>query len=299
MAVHHHHHHHTHEDIHRRKAENVQRLRWVLLLTFSYFIIELFGSYFSKSIALLADAVHMLGDSSSILIALVAAWVSHFPTGQNRTFGFSRIEILAALFNGILLCGIAIMIVIEAFDRFHEPEQVHGNLMLVVAVGGLIINIVAARILHAHQHGNLNMRGAYLHVLSDLMGSVGAIVAAGLILAFGWLWADPLISCVIAVLVFYSAMQLILDAVNILFEGSPSHVDVEEVRLKILSFAGIQDIHNLHIWTINSDKIVLTAHLIVDEAAYVPETLGMVQKSLKQDFGLSHVTLQLELPHQE
>lgn len=277
-------------------AQHFKVLRRVFALTFIYLIVEVAGGLISGSLALLADGFHMFADATGIGLSLFAAWLSHRPAPAHRTFGYQRVEILAAFFNALLLLGMGGFILYESYERFQSPEPIQANLMLVIAVGGLIINIISAKLLHHdHQH-NLNIKGAYLHVLGDLMGSVGAIAAGLCILFLDWRWADPVISGLISILILFSSIGLLREAVNILLEGCPSHIDISDIRNSILEFQGIQDIHNLHVWNINMQRAVLTAHLEVTPEAFSGETLTQVQNALKDKYGLSHVTLQLELP---
>lgn len=303
---HHHHGHHHHDHGHDHGEEHhvslilsqqhFRVLRWVFALTFFYLIVEVVGGLISGSLALLADGFHMFADATGIGLSLFAAWLSHRPAPAQRTFGYQRVEILAAFFNALLLLGMGVFILYESYERFHSPEPIQANLMLVIAIGGLIINIIAAKLLHQDHEHNLNIKGAYLHVLGDLLGSVGAIVAGLCILFFGWYWADPIISSLISLLILFSAAGLLREAVNILLEGCPSHIDITEIRQAILEFPGIQDIHNLHVWNINMQRAVLTAHLEVSPDAFTGETLSLVQNALKEKYGLSHVTIQMELP---
>ncbi len=290
---------HGHGDPADISAARIKTLRWSMALTGLYLIAEVIGGYLSGSLALLADAGHMLADVAAIGLALFAAWICTQDAGEQKTYGFHRIEILAAFINGLALAGISFLIIYEAYHRFLSPEEVQGNLMMGVAIGGLIINIIVAKILHGDHEHDLNIKGAYLHVLGDLLGSIGAILAAGLIHFYGWLWADPLISVIISLLVLYSAFRLLIEATDILMENSPSHIDVKEVESAILALKGVQAIHDLHIWTISSGKHSLSAHVTVEADAYSPETLTRLQNCLKENFALNHSTIQLEPPNSE
>jgi cobalt-zinc-cadmium efflux system protein len=295
-SAHGHHHHDDHHMTLILSEKHFKVLRWVFLLTFIYLMVEVGGGLISGSLALLADGFHMFADAMGIGLSLFAAWLSHRPAPQQRTFGYQRVEILAAFFNALLLLGMGAFILYESFERFQNPEPIQANLMLWVATGGLVVNILAAKLLHQDHHHNLNMKGAYLHVLGDLLGSVGAMVAGGCILFFGWHWIDPFISCLISGLILFSAIGLLKESINILLEGCPSHIDIEDIRHEILKFPGIENIHNLHVWNINMQRAVLTAHLEVTPEAFSGTTLTLVQEALKEKYGLSHVTLQLELP---
>jgi len=293
-------HHHDHSGGHHHlslalSARHFKVLQWVFALTFLYLMVEVVGGLVSGSLALLADGFHMFADSAAIGLSLFAAWLSHRPAPAHRTFGYQRVEILTAFVNALLLVAMGVYILWESYQRFHQPEPIQANLMMIVAFGGLIVNIISAKLLHAdHQH-NLNIKGAYLHVLGDLLGSIGALAAGGLIWAFGWTWADPLISGGIALLITFSAYGLLCDSVNVLLEGCPSHIDIEEIHEAILAFEGVNAVHNLHVWNINMQQVLLTAHIQVKLEAYSGDTLNHVQNTLKEKFELSHVTLQLEV----
>lgn len=294
------HHHHDHHGGHQHfslmlSERHFKVLRWVFVLTFLYLMVEVVGGVVSGSLALLADGFHMFADSAAIGLSLFAAWLSHRPAPVHRTFGYQRVEILAAFVNALLLVGMGLFILWESYERFNQPEPIQAGLMMMVAFGGLVVNMISAKLLHADHEHNLNIKGAYLHVLGDLMGSIGALGAGGLIWAFGWTWADPAISCLIAVLIIFSAFGLLRDSVNVLLEGCPAHIDIEEIRAEMLSFEGVRAIHNLHVWNINMQQALLTAHLEVVPHAYSGQTLNAVQVALKEKFGLAHVTLQLEI----
>ena len=275
-------------------SEHVQKLRNVLILTFIYMIVEFIGGWYSNSLALTADAAHMLGDATAIGLSLFAAWFCILPSSHQKTFGYQRAEVLAAFFNSIFLIVLAGWICYESYERFQDPGTINADLMWKVALGGFLVNLLAAKILHSDAHTNMNVKGAYLHVLGDLLGSAGAILAAVLIILFGWKWADPLISVIIALLIIKSGWDLLRDATNILLEGSPRHLDVREIERAMLAFSNVTAVHNLHVWNIDSQNIVLSAHLVVHKEAYTGETMNKVQMALKEEFGLSHVTLQLE-----
>jgi len=270
-------------------------LQWVFGLTCIYLVIEVAGGLISGSLALLADGFHMFADAAGIGLSLFAAWLSGRPATPQRTFGFQRVEILAAFFNALFLLAMSGYIMYESYERLQSPEPIQAGIMLPIAIGGLLVNLVAAKLLHADHEHNLNIKGAYLHVLGDLLGSVGAIAASLFIMFLGWRWADPLISALVSVLILFSAVNLLKEAINVLLEGCPSHIDIEEIRQEILSFEGVLNIHNLHVWNINLQQALLTAHLEVTPEAFSGETLNRVQTTLRDKFGLSRVTLQMEL----
>jgi cobalt-zinc-cadmium efflux system protein len=296
MACQHHHHEHHHAPHPPSSHNPLRRLSAVLVLTFVYLIAEAIGGWLTGSLALLADAGHMLADVGGIGLALFASWFSNQPASPQRTFGYYRLEILAAFVNGLVLVVMSLWILYEAYERFFTPPQVQEGWMLAIASGGFIVNLIAVRVLHgAHTH-SLNMKGAYLHILGDLAGSVGAILA-GLFMMFGGFYqADPIASGVIAVLVLYSAIYLVLDAVNILLESCPSHLNVASVKEAMLAVEGVLSVHDLHVWSITSGKDALSAHVVVTSETFGDKMLSKLQGCLKEKFGISHLTLQLEPP---
>ena len=272
-----------------------RRLGLVLAMTAVYALAEVFGGWLSNSLALLADAGHMLTDVMALGLALVAAQMARRPPDPSRTYGYKRVEILAALFNGVALVVIALFILLEAWERISSPREVAHGLMAAVAVGGLAVNLVAARLLHSHLSG-LNVRAAYLHVLGDLLGSVGTLLAAGAIWLFGWMWADPAISFVIGGVIVFGAVRLVLDSVNVLLEAAPAHLDTEEVRACLLAIDGVSDVHDLHLWSLGGDMPLLTVHLVLDGALSQDRVLRRATSELQQRFGIDHSTLQLDPP---
>ena len=258
-----------------------------------YMVAEVVGGVLANSLALLADAGHMLSDAAALGLALFAIHMAGKPATSERTFGYYRAEILAALVNGAALVVISVFILLEAWERFQSPQPVEARLLLVVAAGGLVINALGLWILGRHRDRSLNLRGAWLHVLTDALGSVQAIVAGFLILRFGWLWADPLASVLIALLVAYSAWSLLRDAVAVLMEGSPAHIDVDEVRRALLAHPTVVEVHDLHVWTITSGLESLSAHVVVEREPSM-ELLPELQATLRRSFGIDHVTLQIE-----
>lgn len=274
--------------------ESRRGLVLTLILVCLYMLAEVIGGLLSNSLALLADAGHMLSDAAALGLALFAIWMSRRPATSKRTWGFYRAEILAALVNGTALLVISTLIFIEAWKRFSAPPEVESRLMIAVATGGLAVNLVGLKVLSKHRDHSLNVRGAWLHVLTDALGSLQAIIAGLLIYRFGWLWLDPVASILIAALVAFSAWSLLRDSVAVLMEGSPAHIDVDEVREVLLGHAQVVDVHDLHIWTITSGMESLSAHVVVDPEAD-EDLLRTLQKLLERRFGIEHVTLQLEL----
>lgn len=272
-----------------------RRLGLVLILSAGYCAAEVVGGLWSNSLALLADAGHMLADVMALLLALVAAWSARRPPDPSKTYGYQRVEILAALVNGVTLIVIALAIFREAWLRWLSPPEVQTGVMAVVAFGGLLVNLVAMKILGNHQHG-LNMRGAYLHVMGDMLGSIGALIAAGAMAAFGWRLADPVASVVIGAIIVFSAVRLVLDAVNVLLESAPAHLKTEDVRDCLLATPGVCDVHDLHLWSLGGEVPLLTAHLVLDLSVAPGEVLRSATRAVRQRFEIHHSTLQTEPP---
>lgn len=286
------HHHHDHA-----RGASQRTLLIVLMLTFGYMIAEAVGGYLANSLALLSDAGHMFTDVAALALSLLAVRFASRPATPSKTYGFYRLEILAALANGVTLIVLSVLICIEAYERFRQPENVQGWTLVWISLGGLIVNIISAWMLsRSHQHENLNLRGAYLHVLGDLLGSVAAIAAGVLILWQGWRWADPLFSVIISLLIVFNSWRIVADAVNVLLEGAPSHINPSAVEQAIREVAGVRAIHDLHIWTITSDRHVLTAHIVVSSADESCRVLREVRALLAERFKLAHSTIQIEDP---
>jgi cobalt-zinc-cadmium efflux system protein len=276
------------------RAGSVRALRLTLALTATFTVVEVVGGIVTGSLALLADAAHMLSDNASLGIALFAAWLAGRPAGPSRTFGYRRAEILAALFNGVALVAISIWIFIEAAERLGDPPEVEAGAVLAIAVVGLAVNLLAAGILRRHSAQSLNVSAALRHVLADLLGSVGVIVAAVLILATGWDYADPAVSVLIGLLVLASSWGILRDSTQILLEGSPAGTDVEEVGRAMAAVPGVRQVHDLHVWTITSGFPALAAHVLVDRDADCHAKRRELEEVLRRRFGLEHTTLQVD-----
>jgi cobalt-zinc-cadmium efflux system protein len=292
--------HHSHEHHgHGRAAAGRRRLSMVLLLTALYMVAEAVGGWLTGSLALLADAGHMLADVAALALALVAVWFASRPATPRKTFGYYRLEILAALINGVALVLISLLIIYEAYHRWVEPQPVKSGAMMVIAVGGLIVNVVCAYLLHGHHEEDLNVRGAWLHVIGDALGSVGAIIAGALMLLYGWYAADSLFSVVISLLIVWSSWKLIRESTNVLLEGTPAHINLRAVEEAILETEGVEDVHDLHIWTITSGREALSAHVIHMDTISQPELLSELRNKLHERFGVDHLTIQMETPEFE
>jgi len=272
-----------------------QRLLWVLALTLAYTAAEVAGGLASNSLALLADAGHMATDALALGLAVAAGWFARRPPDRGRTFGYQRAEILAALTNGVGLVVICGFIFWEAIHRFAAPPVVATGLMAWVAAGGLAVNLFSAWLLHGHTQG-LNARAAFLHVLGDLLGSIGALVAAALIALFGWRVADPLASMFIGAVIVFSSARLVLGSVHVLMEGAPAHLDLDEIRRSLRALPGVADVHDLHLWSLGGRVPLLTAHLVVDLTVRAHDVLGAATTELRLLYGIEHVTLQIERP---
>ncbi|MBI2827025.1 MAG: cation transporter [Planctomycetia bacterium] len=267
-----------------------------LVLVLVYMVAEVVGGLASGSLALLADAGHMLSDAGALGLSLFAGWIARRPPTPRRSYGYYRAEILAALVNGAALGAISLVIIVEAYRRLRQPTEVAGPLMLGVAVGGLVVNALGLWLLHPGRSSSINVRGAWLHVLSDLLGSVAAILGGIAIWAFGWYWADPIASAAIAILIVYSSWGLLKEAIAILMEGTPGHVDLDEVREAIAAVDGVRAVHDLHIWTITSGMESLSGHVVVDDGRGPSGLLMELAALLRERFGIDHVTIQVEPP---
>jgi cobalt-zinc-cadmium efflux system protein len=277
-------------------AANRGRLVAVFALTLGVFVVELVGGLVSNSLALLADAGHMLTDVAGIGLALLAIWFARRPANGGRTFGYLRLEILAAVVNAVLLFGVSAFILFEAWRRLSDPPEIATGLMLAVALVGLVANAVSLFLLRKAQGESLNMRGAYLEVMGDFAGSAAVIVAAIVIALTGWTAADAVASAVIGLLIIPRTWRLLRDAVDVLLEATPKGMDLDEVRSHILQANGVADIHDLHAWTITSGMNVVSAHVVLDDGAEPPAVLDELCRCLSGDFDIEHSTFQLESP---
>ncbi len=277
-----------------RRGEVSKRLSWVLGITALFMVAEVVGGVLSNSLALLADAGHMFTDVAALGLSVFAMRLARRPATERRTYGYARFEILAALINGASLLLIAGLIIVEAWRRVRVPVAIDGGVMLTVATLGLCVNIVGAFLLHSHAHDNLNVRGAYLHVLGDLLGSIGAIAAGLAVLLFGWTLADPVISVVIALLILFSAWNLVREATDVLLESAPSHLDMGVIQAELRSIEGLSEVHDLHVWTLTSGFVALSGHGVIDDPAQHMRVLDEIREKMAR-FGIEHVTFQIEL----
>jgi len=275
------------------RGEVSRRLTWVLAITGVFMVAEVVGGLVSHSLALLADAGHMFTDVGALALSVFAIRLAHRPSSERRTYGLVRLEILAALVNGATLLVIAGLILLEAWERLRAPVEIQGVVMLSVAGVGFGVNVAGALLLHAHAHDNLNVRGAYLHVLGDLLGSIGAIVAALIVLATGWSVADPIVSVVIALLILYSAWHLVKEATDVLLESVPAHIDMTAVLDALRTIEGLDEIHDVHVWTLTSGFVALSAHGVIDDPVEHTRILQEVRDKMAA-LGIEHVTFQIE-----
>ena len=275
------------------RQESRRRLALVLGITAAVMLAEAVGGWLAHSLALLADAGHMLADVAALGLSLVVASLAQRPATAERTFGLQRLEIVAALVNGAALLAISLGIALEAYHRFRAPSQVHGAVLIGVAAVSLVANAAGAAILHRGHHHSLNQRGAYLHIVGDVLGSAGALAAGAIIVATGWVQADPLISVLIAVLILGSAWRLVKESTDILLEAAPAHIALADVHDGIASIPGVASVHDLHVWTVTSGVIAMSGHLVVQNPGDNQRVLEAVQQRLG-GMGIGHVTVQME-----
>jgi cobalt-zinc-cadmium efflux system protein len=297
MSHDHHGHSHAHGHGHHHHGgagSSTRRLAVVLVLTAIYMVAELVGGIVSHSLALLADAGHMLSDVAALGLSLFAAWISRRPPTPTRSYGYYRTEILAALANAATLIAISIWVCIEAWRRLHAPPDVAGGVVMIIAAGGFVINVAGMWVLNAGRHDNLNVRGAWLHVATDALGNIGTVVAGAMVAYLGFAWADPAASVLIALLVCWSSWALLRESVEVLMEGTPSGIDPDRVREALRAVTGVQAVHDLHIWSITSGQVSLSAHVAVDGSRPDRDVLPELCAALRDGFAITHVTLQLE-----
>ena len=277
-------------------TSTLPRLKWVLVLTTAFMVVEAVGGWVAGSLALLADAGHMLTDVGALTLSLLTAWIAQRPRDDSKTYGYLRWEILAALINGVALFGIAAWVVIEAVQRIQDPQPVRTGLFLAIALAGLVVNLASLAVLHSAREGNLNVRGAYLHVLGDALGSVGAVAAAGIIALTGWTIADPIVSILLSLLILVGAARLLRESTAILLESVPRHVSLPEVQRRMLAVPGVAAVHDLHVWTVASGMVAMSGHAVVPDLEAHPGVLDEIRAEMAR-MGIGHVTIQLEVEH--
>ena len=278
----------------RHLVAEQQALRSALGLTGLLFGVELAGGWWSNSLALVSDAIHMLTDMGALALALFALWIAGREASDSKTFGWYRAEILAALVNGVVLCVLVLFIGAAAWGRLMSPPEVEGGALVLVATAGLVVNVIVARRLREHEHHSLGIRGAYLHVLSDLLGSIGAVVAGVVIFLTGWTPIDAIASTAIAGLVLVRAFGLVREAVDVLMEAVPPHIDVESLRRGLERVPGTCEVHDLHVWTLTTGRYALSAHAVVSGAMRDDAVLDAMAELCAREFRIDHVTIQIE-----
>lgn len=291
MPASHEHHHHV-----PTMGKNIERrLIAAFLLTAGFMGVEVVGGYLSGSLALIADAGHMLTDAGALMLAILAMRIAKRPADANRSYGYDRAETLAAFVNAIAMIALAIWICIEAAFRLFEPVEVLGGLMMWVAVAGLLVNIISFTLLHAGAEENLNIKGAAIHVLGDLLGSVAAIVAAIIILTTGWMMVDPLLSVLVALLILRSALSLARQSGNILMESTPPELNLKHIENSVMeNVEGLENVHHLHAWSLTSNRALMTLHARLKEGANPETVLHTLEQHLRVNFNITHTTIQLE-----
>ncbi len=282
---------------HESTAEARSSLRAALIITSIFLVAEFVGALYTNSLALLADSFHMLTDVAALSLSFFAIRVASRRATPRKTYGFYRVEILAALLNGVFLVLVALYIFYEAYNRFRNPPEIKAGWMLVVAIVGLLSNLASAYILFGQHHHSLNVRGAFFHVLSDAIGSVGAIIAGLAIIVSGFQTADPLISIVVAILILWSSWILIRDAVDILLEGTPSHINIVNLREKLVNVEGVGSIHDLHVWTLTSGVLAMSCHIVARDNSSRTDLLTKVSGVAREQFRIDHTTIQIEEPN--
>lgn len=288
--MHTHSHSHSHSHAHF-STKNVLILALIIAVIFA--IIEAVAGWYSSSLALLSDAGHMFSDALALALAAVAAWISKKPPSQQHTYGLGRAEIIGAWISSLLVLIVAIFVIIESIRRLHEPTNVSGGVVMVVASIGLLINLLIAWIL-SHGEENLNVKAAILHVMSDLLGSVAALISGAVIYFIHWTPIDPILSIFISILILLSSFSLLRESFLILMEGVPSHLDISEVGQAMAKINKVLSVHDLHIWTLSSGTIVLTAHIEIDDFRLWNDVLSDLRQLLSDKFAINHVTLQPE-----
>lgn len=287
---------HQHDHSHDTTRDSQRRLLFTLVLTGSFMVIEVVGGMMSGSLALLADAGHMLTDTAALTLGWLGARLSVRPADQLRSYGYHRFQVITALINGLGFLLMVIWIAYEAWQRLHQPIEVLGGPMLAVATAGLVVNGIAFKLLHAGHSNDINLRAATLHVLGDLLGSVAAIVAAAVILTTGWTPIDPLLSLFVAVLIAGNAIQLVRQSVHILLEGSPQDIDVDHIQEELVRVVpDVTSVHHVHVWSLTPQHPVLTMHVDVSSLDDYQRTLSRIQSTLTEVFGIEHATVQLEI----
>ncbi len=289
---------HSHHYGHGHSRGNERKMLLAAVLTGGFMVAEVIGGIVSGSLALLADAAHMLTDFAALALAWLAFRFSRWPADRERTYGFDRLQVLVAYSSGLSLSAIAAVICYEAIHRLNEPVPVAGGTMMVVAAAGLAINLIVFAILHSGDRDNLNMRAATVHVLADMLGSVGAIAAAGVILTTGWIAADPLASILVALMVLYGAWNVVRDSAHILLEATPKNVAPAEIEADLeANIPEIEDVHHVHAWSITQERPMVTLHARLCEQGNADAAIHAIKTRLRERFGVAHATVEIEFVH--
>ena len=275
-------------------SRHKKNLLIVLVLSGTYMVAEVIGGVITQSLALMADAAHMLTDVVGLFLALIAIKIGERKADTSKTFGYYRTEILAAVINVVILLGISLYVLYEAYQRFQNPPAVQSKTMLIVAGIGLVINIIGMMILRKDSEGSLNMKGAYFEVLSDMLTSIGVMIAGVIMLTTGWYYADPIISAAIGLLIFPRTWRLLKEAVNVLLEGTPKDVDIHQLRKSLEEIPGVKDVHDLHVWSLTSSVNAMSAHIVRDNGTAQNQLLKTLTEVTTANFKISHTTFQIE-----
>ncbi len=291
-------HNHNQDHDHHSHSEKLsgQKLLWVTLLNLSITIVQIVGGLISNSLSLLSDAIHNLGDSSAIFIAFLAGKASRKKPDERRTFGYKRVEILAALLNAIVLISICIFLFYEAYKRFQNPEPIQGKLMMIVAVFGLLANLVSVLVLEKDKDHSLNVKAAYMHLLGDTLSSVAVIIGGVAIWLFNIYWIDPLITVLVGIYIVWHTWEIVQQTIDILMQSTPEGINLQELKVKVENVEGIENIHHVHVWKLDDTQIHLEAHVNLVHDVTMTEMMAIqndVENVLKNDFGIGHVTLQM------
>ena len=284
-----------HNSSHARvRAGSRRSLSLALGATAAWFVVELVAGFYTNSLALIADAAHMLTDVAALSLSMFALKIASRPATHRKTYGYLRAEILASLANGVLLVLVALWVLYEAYHRLREPPSVRGGVMLIVAALGLVVNLITLSLLHRSQHECLNVRGAFLHVLGDALGSVGAMVAGTAMVLWQWYLADPLVSTLVSLLIMFSSWQLLRDSVDVLLEGTPRHLNVASILADLGCAEGVLSVHDLHVWSITSGMPAMSCHVVLRSDADASIALPSLNKAMREKHGIEHTTIQIE-----
>lgn len=290
------HDHHQHDSQHKHHHHGSgNALLWPVLLTLGFAIVEAAGGWFTGSLALMGDAGHMFSDSAALGLAWLGMWMARKPPSVKHSYGLMRAEVMVALVNGLLMLAVVTVIAVEAIQRLHAPTQVQGAEVMLIAFLGLVVNLIVAWRLGHDQH-NLNSRAALLHVIGDVLGSLAALAAGAVIYFTGWLPIDPILSLFISALILFSTLNLLREVLHVLMEGVPHHLDLGSVGRAMGEVAEVREVHDVHIWTLSSSVVALSAHVVLQDMEAWPRVLPALRELLHQRFAIDHVTLQPEIP---